>query len=140
MQQRSWVRTIYLYLAALFGLVLLSIGGIRLLDMGLKAWVFTEADNEQRMYAHQPPMAPPLERLERLGNGEEFTESERVMIRQWLAEYRDWKQRSASVDPVTSSRHRTASSSLAMILIGFPLYLYHWGLIRREARADPADR
>ncbi len=135
-EQRSWIRSLYLYLAALFGLVLLSIGGVRLLDMGLRAWIFTEADSERRIYAFQPPMPPPAERLERFTGQEELTEEERAMVRQWLEEYRSWRERSARIDPVTAERHRTAASSLAMILIGLPLYLYHWRLIRGEARRE----
>jgi hypothetical protein len=134
--RRSWIRSLYLYLAALFGLVLLSIGGVRLLDMGLRAWIFTEADSERRIYAFQPPMPPPTERLERFTGREELTEEERAMVRQWLEEYRGWRERSAGIDPVTAERHRTAASSLAMILIGLPLYLYHWRLIRGEARRE----
>jgi hypothetical protein len=134
--RRSWIRSLYLYLAALFGLVLLSIGGVRLLDMGLRAWIFTEADSERRIYAFQPPMPPPTERLDRLTGREELTEEERAMVRQWLEEYRGWRERSARVDPVTAERHRTAASSLAMILLGLPLYLYHWRLIRGEARRE----
>ena len=34
------IRTIYLYLFALLGLALLTIGGVRFVDMGLKAFVF----------------------------------------------------------------------------------------------------
>ncbi|CAN5908661.1 hypothetical protein BH23GEM7_BH23GEM7_23890 [soil metagenome] len=134
--RRSWIRSLYLYLAALFGLVLLSIGGVRLLDMGLRAWIFTEADSERRIYAFQPPMPPPTERLERLTGREDLSEEERAMVRQWLEEYRSWRERSAGIDPVTAERHRTAASSLAMILLGLPLYLYHWRLIRAEARRE----
>ena len=40
------IRTIYLYLFALLGLVLLTIGSIRFVDMALRAFVFTKADQE----------------------------------------------------------------------------------------------
>lgn len=131
---RSWVRTLYLYLAALFGLMLLAIGGIRLLDLGLKAWVFTAAEQEERLSYQQPPMPMALERAERIGAGEpaELSADERAAIRQWLADYRQWQERSRAVDPIRSRRERSASTSLAMILVGLPLYLYHWLLIRRE--------
>ena len=48
MGKHSLIRTIYLYLFACLGLVLLTIGGVRFLDMGLKAFVFTKAEQEQR--------------------------------------------------------------------------------------------
>lgn len=131
---RSWVRTIYLYLAALIGLVLLTIGGIRLIDLGLKATVFTHAEEEERLNWRQPPMPMILERVERIGRGEEaeLDAGERAAIRQWLADYARWKEQADRVDPIRSRRERSASSSLAMILIGLPLYLYHWRTIRKD--------
>ena len=131
---RSWVRTIYLYLAALIGLILLTIGGIRLFDLALKATVFTQAEQEERMSYRQPPMPMILERVERLGRGEEaiLEPGERAAIRQWLAEYERWKQQADRVDPIRSRRERDASTSLAFLLVGLPLYLYHWRTIKRD--------
>lgn len=132
--RRPWIRTVYLYLLAMLGLVLLTIGGIRLLDMGLKAFVFTQAEQEERTMYMQPPMPVGLERVERIGRGEEgeLTAEERALVRQWVEDYRSWKERTERVDVVVARRQRTASSSLAMILVGLPLYLYHWGVIRKE--------
>lgn len=132
--RRPWIRTVYLYLLAMLGLVLLTIGGIRLLDMGLKAFVFTQAEQEERFMYQQPPMPVALERVERIGRGEEaeLTPEERALVRQWVEDYRSWKERSERVDVIVARRQRTASSSLAMILVGLPLYLYHWGVIRKE--------
>ena len=131
---RSWVRTVYLYMMALLGLVLLTIGGVRMLDLGLKAFVFTEADQEQRFSMMQPPMPMMLERMERIDRGDEpdLTPQERAAVRQWLQDYERWREQADRVDPITSRRQRTASSALALILIGLPLYGYHWRLIRRE--------
>lgn len=52
------IRTIYLYLFALLGLVLLTIGGVRFVDMGLKAFVFTKAEEEVRLIYDQVPPIP----------------------------------------------------------------------------------
>jgi len=38
------------------------------------------------------------------------------------------------IDPVTCRRHKDAFLNLAMILIGLPLYLYHWRIIKRETQ------
>lgn len=135
--QRSWIRTIYLYLLAMIGIVLIVIGGVRFLDMGLKAFVFRQAEEEERLMSRQPPMPYILERVDRLGTGpgtEDLTPEETAAVRQWLEEYRQWKERSEAVDPIVARRQRTASTSLALILVGLPLYLYHWGIIRREGR------
>jgi len=135
MEKHSLIRTIYLYLFAMLGLVLLTIGGVRFVDMGLKAFVFTKAEEEQRIIYKEPPyMSYPIQRIEEFQAEEELSEEEKATIKQWLADYEDWKERRAKIDPVTARRHRDASLNLAMILIGLPLYLFHWRIIRRETK------
>ncbi len=134
MQHYSFVRTIYLYLFSLLGLVLLIIAGVRFLDMGLKAFVFTKADEEQRFYKMQPPMPIAIEKVQVAIDGKELSEDERNQMKQFLADYEKWKNENDKFDPVKSQRQRDASFNLAMIIIGLPLYLYHWRIIKRETK------
>ena len=126
------IRTIYLYLFSLLGLVLLIIAGVRFLDMGLKAFIFTKADDEQRFYKIQPPMPVPIEKVQTAVDAKALSEEELSQMKQFLADYERWKIESEKLDPIASQRQRDASFNLAMILIGFPLYLYHWRIIKRE--------
>jgi len=137
-KHHSLVRTIYLYLFALGGLALLTIGAVRFVDMGLKAFVFTKAEDMQRLYQKMPPVMPyPPERIEKLQEGEgELSEEESAAIKRWLADYEDWEKRSSQTDPATAQRHRDASTILAMILVGLPLYLFHWRIISRETKSE----
>lgn len=135
MQHYPLIRTIYLYIFTLTGLTLLVIGAVRFLDMGLKAFVFTKADEEQRIYSYQPPMPVYMEKAEMAAEGEELSETEKIQLKQALADYEEWKKRTENIDPITSRRHRDASLNLAMIIIGFPLYFYHWRIIRKETPA-----
>lgn len=139
------IRTIYLYLFALLGLALLTIGGVRFVDMALKAFVFTQAEEEQRIYQKQPPFLPMgVEKIAEIEEGKAklkegeiaLTESEKAVLGQWIRDYNNWQARSRQFDPVTSRRHRDASMNLALILIGLPLYLYHWSVIKREIKKD----
>ncbi len=135
MRKNSLIRTIYLYLFSLLGLVLLIMGGVRFLDMGLKAFVFTKAEQEQRLIYKQPPLgAYSPERLQDVKGEESLSEQEKKQIENLITDYQEWKERRSQIDPVTSRRHRDASLNLAMILIGLPLYLYHWGTIKKEIR------
>lgn len=133
------IRTIYLYLFALLGLALLTIGGVRFVDMGLKAFVFTKADQERLLLYQRPPSfypAPEIEKIQKETKGEKKTclsEKERSEIDHWLADYEEWKKKKSEINPVAASRDRDASLNLALILIGLPLYLYHWRIIKREA-------
>ena len=104
MGKHSLIRTIYLYLFACLGLVLLTIGSVRFLDMGLKAFVFTKAEQEQR-YDTSPSLSVEPE-----------------------------------VSYVTAKRHRDASLNLSLILIGLPLYIYHWRTIKKETKDKKEDK
>lgn len=134
----SIVRTIYLYTFSLLGLVLMTIGGVQFVDMALKAAVFKQADNEQRLFARQPPVPGIRPDMERWASDENLTEEQRETIRQWLADYEQWRETSAKIDPVTSQRQRTASTSLALVLVGLPLYVFHWRLIRKRPPGEIA--
>ncbi len=146
MEKYPLIRTIYLYLFALLGLVLLIIAGVRFLDMALKAFVFTKAEEERIMYI-QPPYAPvAIEKLA-AADGEKLkakegeivlTTAEKASVDQWILSYNDWQERTAKIDPVTSRRHRDASMNLAMIIVGLPLYFYHWGIIKKETKKKEA--
>ena len=139
MRKPSSVRTVYLYLFALVGLALVVVGGVRFIDMGLKAFVFTQAEEDQRFFPSQPPMPYPLEVVENLQNEEGLSEAEKAAIQRWLADYEIWKEKSSSYDYLTVRRHRDASLNLALILVGFPLYFFHWRMIKRELKKEEAS-
>ena len=141
MDKHSLVRTIYLYLFALVGLTLLVIAGVSFINMGLRAYVFTKADEMLRIEYKQPPFGPiAVEKAEQLQNnfasGEkvELTKNEAQQIEQWLADYKNWKEQREGIDPVVVNRQSDAAINLAMIIIGLPLYLFHWRIIRRETK------
>jgi len=146
MKKQSLVRTIYLYIFALLGLVLLIIGGVNFLNMGLKTFIFTQAEEEQRLLYKQisfPPSIPTVEKIgEGIDAGEEvcLSEQEKITIQNWLTDYNNWKESSLKIDPITVRRHRDASLNLSLILIGLPLYLYHWRIIKRETKEKEEDK
>lgn len=117
MNKHPLIRKIYLYLFALVGLILISIGGVRLVGLGLKAYVFTKAD----IY-YECPMVQPL----RTG-GETLQE-----IHQPSAEEIEEYQRKQQA----SQRQREAAESLAMLIIGAPLYFYHWQMIKKDKKEE----
>lgn len=134
------IRTIYLYLFALLGLVLLTIGGVRFVDMGLKTFIFTKADEEERQIYNQMPAVPcsiitEIEKLQQKTEEKKIclSKEEKTTFDQLLTDYKHWKERS-KIDHIASRRHRDASLNLAMILIGLPLYFYHWRIIRQETK------
>jgi len=137
MKNHPLIRTVYLYLFALLGLVLLTIGCVRFIDLGLRTFVFTAADQEQRLMYTQPSLAPvPVEKIQALSDAEsvELSAVEKQALQQWLVDYNSWQENNAKIDYLASSRQRNASLNLALIIVGLPLYLFHWLIIRRESK------
>ncbi|OQX71219.1 hypothetical protein B6D52_02280 [Candidatus Parcubacteria bacterium 4484_255] len=136
MQKQSIIRTIYLYIFSLLGLVLLIIGGVRFVNMGLKAFVFTQADEQQRIDFLRPPLyhAEVLQKISDRGLSQ-FSAEEKEQIKSMIRAHKVWAKRRDAIDPLVSRRHKDASISLAMILIGLPLYLTHWKMVKKECKA-----
>jgi|SRR6056297_629814 len=132
MKKTSLIRTIYLYLFSMLGLVLLVIGCVRFVDMGLKTFIFTEADLEQRINYQRPPMyAANINDLKAIKDGENLKEVQAEKIERLIQDYENWEKRREEVDPIKSRRHRDSATNLALILVGLPLYLYHWKVVQK---------
>lgn len=106
------LRFIYLYLFSAIGLVIIVIGLIRGFDLGIKTFIFKDADTYQTFYPNYP-------------NEDKKLSSEETNIQKVEFE----KNR---VIDMERNRQRELSSIIAMIIIGTPLYLYHWKLIQKE--------
>lgn len=134
-----WVRVVYLYLFAFVGLVLITIGSVRLVGLGLRTFVLTEADAESRIhYAPEPPlrMGEPA-RVDRLAGDTTLDTETREALRAWADDYERMRQERDAIDPVRSRRQRDAAGAIALLLVGVPLYLYHWRTVRQERPPPP---
>jgi len=101
------LRLLYLYLFSFVGLLITVIGGIQIVDLTLKTYVFKVS--EYSSY----PMSPIKDE-----NGVITLSAEDQQKQQEIE--------------ATNQRKRQLSNSLAMIAIGVPLYLYHWKTIKKE--------
>ncbi|MEK7599012.1 MAG: hypothetical protein AAB474_00975 [Patescibacteria group bacterium] len=120
MNKYPLIRKIYLYLFALIGLVLITIGCVRLVGLGLKTYIFTKAD----IYIEYP-MARPVKVAPVDGN---IKEELRQPTKEEIEEYQNRQQ--------ASNRQREAAESLAFIIVGLPLYLYHWSVIKKDKKEE----
>mgnify|MGYP001338025467 CR=1 FL=1 len=98
------IRLIYLYLFSFIGLLVVVIGAIKMVDLGMKVFVFKDADR----YEYTMP---------------EMSDEERKLVK--VNAEKDTKR----------NREREFSNSLAMIIVGLPLYLYHWKTIKKENKS-----
>lgn len=134
MSEKSVIRTIYLYLFATIGLVLIVIGSVNFINMGLKATIFKQADIEEslRMGEIYPPPLE-VERIKKAANEDgELTAEERATLKTFIKEYEQRQAKLGKIDYLAAKRQRDASINLSLLLVGMPLYLYHWRIVKRE--------
>jgi len=141
MDRYPLIRKIYLYLFALIGLILMVIAGVQLADLGLKVYVFKQIERQETYYQKMPPCgtiaAKKLAVLSTATSAVQLTEDERIQIKSWLESYKTWQEEQKSYDPIAASRQRTASTAIAMLIVGLPLYFYHWRVIKKETKEQP---
>lgn len=106
------LRKSFLYIFASVGLILIIIAGVNLIDLGLKSFIFTKADN----YCYQSYPTP----VDKNGVATEPTAQQLAAQKQQCDEQR------------TSTKQNQASTAVAMLIVGIPLYFYHWVTIRKE--------
>lgn len=129
------IRVVYLYIFSVVGLVLAVIGAVGMLDLALKAAVFTAAERDQAWHERMPPTPPDPPRARAAAEDSTLEAGDRATLRAWAEDYRRWEETGRRIDPVRSRRERAAAQNLALLLVGIPLYLYHWRTVRREAQA-----
>lgn len=96
------IRLLYLYLFSFIGLIIAVIGTIQIIDLGIKVYIFKDADK------YEYPMVPKIDGQEQI----DIEEQKKIQERE-----------------NTRNRQRQVSTALSMLLVGIPLYKYHWGLI-----------
>lgn len=107
------IKKIYLYLVSVITLVITVWGGITLVNMALKTWVFTKADRDYYSY----PLCPPVV------EGESRVPVERC---------NEEEQRQRAENARSAQRQRDAAQAIAMIIIAGPVWYLHWTIARKE--------
>lgn len=100
------LRLLYLYLFSFVGLFIIVIGSIQLVNLGIKTFIFKEADKYE---------VGPVMKID--GQVPESKE----------------EQEARQSREMTRNRQRELANAIAMISVGAPLYLYHWRIIQKES-------
>jgi hypothetical protein len=122
-EKQNWIKIIYLYLFSLVGLVLIVIGSVRLVDLTLKTFIFTMADEPLIYPQTYPPVPEKISEEEKTTFEKTITQERQKYEKQQMEYERMLRQQ---------EKQRTMANSLAMIIVGLPLFLYHWRIIRKE--------
>jgi len=140
------IRTIYLYLFTLIGLVLITIGSVNLINLGLKRFIFTKADQELNYNLKRISLLTIdgraateedfVSAIEKCQEKCDLTSEQKQQIASWLKDYKIWQEQEKQFDYLAQQRQREFSLALALIMVGLPLYLYHWTIIKKETREE----
>jgi len=129
------IRNVYLYLVAMIGLITLVFGCIGIVDNVLKNYVF-QVDE----YRYMEPVAINGGICSQKVPDPSDATNERMVspTPEQIAECEERyeEQREANRK---SEIGREFSISIAQIIIGLPLWLFHWGIIQREYRRKKKD-
>ncbi len=106
------IRLLYLYLFSFIGLLIAVIGTIRLIQLGIKVYIFKGAD----VYISYPISVGPD------GKGVELSQVDKEL------------QQRTQNEENRRQRQREVSEAFAMLLVGIPLYKYHWNIIQKEGK------
>lgn len=105
------IRLLYLYLFSFIGLIISVVGTIQIVDLGMKIYIFKDADK------YDYPLNSKFDL-----NGKEIA----------LSDQEKQDQKAQQDKETTRNRQRQVSTALAMLIVGIPLYKYHWSTIKKE--------
>ncbi|MCI0479716.1 hypothetical protein L0Y59_04175 [Candidatus Uhrbacteria bacterium] len=116
------IKTIYFYLVALIGLMMVVFSTADLVNLGLKTWVFPKADQNEWK---EPSCAVMMVKEPALQETDE----------QFQQRLRQCEESRVNEDDARAIRNqKSAVRDISFIVVGLPLFLYHWMTIRRETK------
>lgn len=136
--ERSVIRPTYFYFVALGSLVMMVIAGGFLINIALKTWVFPQAGQVDEAASKAVPIeiTPSPEKAgvqsiitcgEKCGLDKETID----LAKQWATDYDSWQK---EVSRPASNTQRSAAASIPYVVLGIPLFWYHWSVTRKESK------
>lgn len=134
---KSIIAKIYFYVVSLIGLMMIVIPTANLIQLGLKTWIFKNADINQQAY----PMAPyafekiptsPTEEAKIAKDKCNLTEAQKAGLDNWIKDYETWSEAQKKIDYVRAERERSAVTSIGFLAVGIPLFTLHFRIIRKK--------
>ncbi len=109
------IKTLYLYLVSFVALMMLVVSAVDLLNIVLKTFIFTKADSY--LY-YNSPVACPVGATTTY-DGKDCAVAER-------------EAKTAAEENQVSQRQRDLVRDISMLVVGIPLFVFHWKLARRK--------
>ena len=120
----TFIKNLYLYLVSFVALMMIVFSVAEVINITLRTYIFTKADKD--FYAYPKAVcepAAPTSTTGAPGRGEMPCLSQEENEKQ-MAENR------------SAQRQRDLVRDISMILVGVPLFAYHWHLARKKEREN----
>jgi len=130
------IKTIYLYLVATVSLIFVAIGIGRLLNTGLKYYIFPEAEKKSYYECNQQPPVYAIEAGQLKGVA---TEDQKKQLDELIADYENWKKNQAGDACIKPARQNNIVDALTMIIIALPILLIHWKFIIKQKKDKESE-
>ncbi|MFH0804651.1 MAG: DUF5671 domain-containing protein [Patescibacteria group bacterium] len=137
-QEHTVIRPTYFYFISLASLVMVVISAGFLINLALKTWVFPSAGRAdvaaEKVYAGPQPQTvegASVRSIVSCGAKCGLSAETVALAEQWPTDYDAWMKATSTM---TSSTQRQAATGIPFVLVGVPLFWYHWAIVRREAK------
>ncbi len=120
----SIIRFIYLYLITAITFIVFIIGAVNIVNQAFKSFVFGV---EEYDYYDRPVAVATIENCEGYSN----TDYDNCLMRQKQAMVNSEVEEKSVF---TNEAKRTLSIGIAQVVVGFPLWIFHWGIIERDRK------
>ncbi len=125
------LRSLYMYLVAISGLLLAIFSSGWLLNTGLRSWLKADTSTTNVQTAKLPtPETTAVASLISCADQCGFTANQVQLATQWESDYQTWQ--SDQMAPGSQAQDDFANQ-LPALLIGFPLFWFHFARIRKES-------
>jgi hypothetical protein len=125
LNKSTLIKTIYFYLVSLIALLMVVFSTADLINLGLKTWVFPKTNTQYYgpMTCAIPQPVPT--------DGKPVPTSTQQDYQKQCEQDRKNQEEAAIIQ-----NQRDAVRDTSMIVVGIPLFLYHWITLRKEQKAD----
>ena len=115
-----------------------------LINLALKVWVFPTANDSNR-YIETPSIAKeyneiaPVQSIVDCGETCGINEDTVTLAEQWLIDYDEWEELNLDGKLSYNNNQRDAASSIPFIIVGIPLFWYHWNIARSRKKKNKEE-
>lgn len=129
MKVNHLIRSIYLYVATLIGLVMVIVSLYNFIDVGLRITVFKQAQEPWTRCSASSDLTVAPASFDSAGN---VSKSTPTPLTEEEKATKKAEQEAENQKCLVSDRQRRMSTNISVFIVGLPVFLYHWMLARKE--------